>query len=136
VFRLNPLTGFFGFFGARDLVSDHALRKLVGENLEVELLEETPVPLHVVATDLLSGRELRLSTGDAMEAVIASAAIPGVFPAVERNGRLLIDGGVADNRRSSRRSSSGRSVCTCCRPGTPAIFPSLRAARSRCSSTP
>jgi NTE family protein len=81
VFPLNPLTGFFGFFGARDhLVSDRGLRKLVAENLELGLLEESPVPLHVITTDLLSGRELRLSYGDALEAVIASAAIPGVFP--------------------------------------------------------
>jgi NTE family protein len=98
VFPLNPLTGFLGFFGARDhLVSDHGLRTLVAENLELGLLEESPIPLHVITTDLLSGRELRLSSGDALEAVIASAAIPGVFPAVERDGRLLIDGGVANN---------------------------------------
>jgi NTE family protein len=98
VFPLNPLTGFFGFFGARDhLVSDHGLRKLVTDNLELATLEESRIPLHVIATDLLSGRELRLSQGDALEAIIASAAIPGVFPAVERDGRLLIDGGVANN---------------------------------------
>jgi NTE family protein len=98
VFPLNPLTGFFGFFGARDhLVSDRGLRKLVDENLELEALEESPIPLHVITTDLLSGRELRLSHGDAPAAVIASAAIPGVFPAVEHGGRLLIDGGVANN---------------------------------------
>jgi NTE family protein len=98
VFPLNPLTGFFGFFGARDhLISDRGLRKLVGENLELGRLEESPVPLHVVTTDLLSGRDFRLSSGDALEAVIASAAIPGVFPAVERDGRMLIDGGVANN---------------------------------------
>jgi NTE family protein len=95
VFPLNPLTG---FFGARDhLVSDGGLRRLVSENLELGLLEEAPVPLHVITTDLLSGGELRVSRGDALEAVIASAAIPGVFPAVEREGRLLIDGGVANN---------------------------------------
>lgn len=98
VFPLNPLTGFFGFFGARDhLVSDRGLRKLVAGNLDLEALQESPIPLHVITTDLLSGRELRLSRGDALEAVIASAAIPGVFPAVERDGRLLIDGGVANN---------------------------------------
>ena len=98
VFPLNPLTGFFGFFGARDhLVSDRGLRSLVADNLKLGPLEDSPVPLHVITTDLLSGRELRLSTGDAFEAVIASAAIPGVFPAVEREGQLLIDGGVANN---------------------------------------
>jgi NTE family protein len=98
VFPLNPLTGFLGFFGARDhLVSDRGLRRIVEENLELELLEESPIPLHVITTDLLSGRELRLSSGDAFEAVMASAAIPGVFPAIQRDGRLLIDGGVANN---------------------------------------
>jgi NTE family protein len=98
VFPLNPLTGFVGFFGARDhLVSDRGLRKLVTENLELTTLEESPVPLHVITTDLLSGGELRLSSGGALEAVIASAAIPGVFPAVQRDGRLLIDGGIANN---------------------------------------
>lgn len=98
VFPLNPLTGFFGFFGARDnLVPDRPLRKLVAANLEITTLEDSPLPLHVIATDLISGRELRLSRGDALEAVMASAAIPGIFPAVERGEHLLIDGGVANN---------------------------------------
>lgn len=98
VFPRNPLTGFLGFFGARDhLVSNHGLRKLVSDNLELLLLDDSPIPLHVITTDLLSGREHRLSRGDALEAVVASAAIPGIFPAVERDGRLLIDGGVANN---------------------------------------
>jgi NTE family protein len=71
--------------------------RLVAENLELGLLEDSPIPLHVITTDLLNGRELRLSSGDALEAVIASTAIPGVFPAVEHDGRLLIDGDVANN---------------------------------------
>jgi NTE family protein len=55
------------------------------------------VPLHVIVTDVLSGRELRLSTGPAVDAVMASAAIPGVFAPVSVDGDLLIDGGVCDN---------------------------------------
>jgi len=98
IFPLNPLSGFFGFVGARDhLVSERGLRRLVDRELELDNLEDSPVALHMIATDLLSGREVRLSRGGAFDAVMASAAIPGIFPAVEREGRLLIDGGVANN---------------------------------------
>jgi NTE family protein len=98
VFPLNPLTGFFGFFGARDhLISDRGLRELVETHTEFAVLEDAPTPLYVIATDLLSGRELRLSKGDAVRALLASAAIPGVFPAVEWDGRKLIDGGVSNH---------------------------------------
>jgi NTE family protein len=98
IFPLGPLSGFLGFFGARDhLISDRGLRALVESQLEFTRLEDAPVPLHVIATDLLSGQELRLSEGDAVEALMASAAIPGVFPAVEWRGRKLIDGGVSNN---------------------------------------
>jgi NTE family protein len=98
IFPLNPLTGFLGFVAARDhLVSDHGLRAVVAEHLEFADLEDAPIPFHVIATDLLSGQERRLSDGDALEAVLASAAIPGVLPAVDWEGRKLIDGGVSNN---------------------------------------
>lgn len=98
VFPLNPLTGFFGFLGARDhFVSDRGLRRLVHRELELKDLEDSPVALHMIATDLISGREVRLSCGNALGAVMASTAIPGIFPPVEREGRMLMDGGVANN---------------------------------------
>jgi NTE family protein len=98
VFPLNPLTGFLGFFGARDhLISQDGVRKLIEDHIEFTQLEEAPIPFHVIATDLLTGRELRLSHGDSFEAVLASAAIPGVFAPVEWEGRKLIDGGVSNN---------------------------------------
>lgn len=98
VFPVTPLTGFFGFIGVRDhLVADRGLRNLVRDNLEIEDINDAAIPLHVVTTDLLSGRERRLSQGDAVRAVMASAAIPGIFPPVELDSRLLVDGGVANN---------------------------------------
>jgi NTE family protein len=98
VFPLNPLTGFFGFFGARNhLISGHGLRELVENHTEFIALEDAAVPFHVVATDLLSGREHRLSRGSAVDAVMASAAIPGIFAPVAWDGRKLIDGGVSNN---------------------------------------
>jgi NTE family protein len=87
-----------GFIGRSDhLVPDGNLRRIMARHLEVERLEEMRVPLYVVVTDVLSGLELRLSQGPALDAVLASAAIPGVFAPVEVDGRLLMDGGVSNN---------------------------------------
>ncbi len=97
-FPLNPLTGLLGFLGARDhLVPDSGLRRLVSRYLEYDRLEELPLPLHVVAVDVITGEELRVSSGSVLDAVVASAAIPAVFAPVELDGRFLMDGGVANN---------------------------------------
>src|SRR5205823_4510640 len=66
-------------------------------NVEVEVLEEMQVPLHVVAVDVITGEELRLSAGPAIDAILASASIPGVLPPVHWQDRDLMDGGVANN---------------------------------------
>src|SRR3954449_2044644 len=98
VFPMDPLAGLLGFLGGRDhLVPDRALRRIVSSRLEAERLEDMPIPLHVIATDVLTGEDVRLSAGPTLEAVMASAAIPGVLPSVDWDGRPLIDGGVANN---------------------------------------
>ncbi len=98
VFPVNPLTGALGFIGARNhLVPDSGLRKLVRKYVVAERLEDTLVPLHVIATDVLRGEEVRLSEGPLADAVLASAAIPGVLPSVSWEGRELVDGGVSNN---------------------------------------
>ena len=98
VFPLNPLTGLLGFLGARDhLVPESGLRRLIERHVECEQLEEMPIPLHVVAVDVVTGQELRLSHGPVLDAILASAAIPGVLEPVSWEGRALMDGGVANN---------------------------------------
>src|SRR4029077_4933545 len=59
-------------------------------------LEDSAIPVHVVATDLRTGHAVILSSGPAIPALLASTAIPGVFPPVAIGRRELIDGGVAD----------------------------------------
>jgi NTE family protein len=87
-----------GFCGRRNhLVPDRGLRQLVRRHLEFEDLAGAAIPLHLVAFDLAAGRELVLSKGPAVDAVVAAASIPGVFPPVEIAERCLIDGGVINN---------------------------------------
>jgi NTE family protein len=98
IFPLNPVSGFLGFFGARrHLVPERGLHDLVLEYVDFERLEQASVPFHVITTDVLTGSEVRLSRGPALDAVMASAAIPGVFPPVRWDQRHLMDGGIANH---------------------------------------
>ncbi|WP_243095681.1 patatin-like phospholipase family protein [Thermus thalpophilus] len=68
------------------------LKRLFGE----ARLEDSPIPLAIQAADLLTGEAVVLRQGPAWKAVLASAAIPGLFPPVAWEGRLLVDGDVAE----------------------------------------
>jgi NTE family protein len=59
--------------------------------------DELPTPFRAVATDLESGREVVLSSGDLVTAMRASMSAPGVFSPIELNRRLLVDGGLVNN---------------------------------------
>jgi NTE family protein len=54
------------------------------------------VPLRVVTTDLNTGDEILIVGGPIIPALLASAAIPGIFPPVELHGHLLVDGAVVN----------------------------------------
>lgn len=110
VFPVNLVTGLLGFLGTRDhLVPDSAMRKLITRHIEGTRLEQMPLELHVIAVDVVTGEEVRLSRGPAVEAVMASAAIPGVLPTVSWEGRELMDGGVANNTPISHAIELGAS---------------------------
>ena len=56
-----------------------------------------PTPFRAVATDLETGTAVLMDKGDLSIAMRASMSAPGVFAPVELNGRLLVDGGLAEN---------------------------------------
>jgi NTE family protein len=89
------------------LCAPRGLARLIVDHLTFADLDQAQIPVHVVATDLLSGAEVLLSAGDALTAVLASAAIPGVYPAVDRDGRTLVDGGLANNAAISQAVALG-----------------------------
>jgi NTE family protein len=98
VFPTSPITSVLGLAGwGNHLVPDRGLRRLLRKHLRFVRLQDAPIPLHVVATDVLTGVDVRISQGDAIKAIMASSAIPGVFPPVVIDDRLLMDGGVVEN---------------------------------------
>jgi NTE family protein len=92
------------------LCSSGPLRHLIEQRLTFERLEDAAIPLHVVGTDVRTGEEVLLSAGDAVDAILASAAIPAVFPSVRIGDRDLVDGGVADNAAISQAVALGADV--------------------------
>jgi len=87
-----------GFAWRRDfLIGQDGLRRLIDSHLPYRNLEDAKLPVHVVATDLLSGGAIVLSEGSAADGIIASTAIPAAFPPVRVNGHYLCDGAVTSN---------------------------------------
>ncbi len=95
-FRFHAVGAFAGLLGMRDhLVSTTRLRHLIRRWIPLERIEDAPVPFAAVATDALSGEAVVLHHGDVVDALMASSAIPGLFPPVRVDGRWLVDGGLA-----------------------------------------
>jgi len=97
VFPLRVDRGLLAVIGARDsLCSPDPLAQLLADTLPYTRLEHASIPVHVVATDVLTGRGVLLSDGDAVSALLASCAIPGVYPVMHRGDMALCDGALAD----------------------------------------
>lgn len=73
------------------------LRRLIGERAAVPTFDDLPIPFRAVATDIETGRKVVLDHGDLADAMRASMSVPGVFAPQRLNGKLLVDGGMADN---------------------------------------
>jgi NTE family protein len=82
--------------GRRDgLFDTRPLTTLLTSGFVASRLEDTVLPVHVIATELMTGEPVVMSTGDTVTALLASTAFPGMYAPVERNGLQLIDGGVS-----------------------------------------
>lgn len=60
-------------------------------------IEDSAVPLRIVATDIATGERVLLDRGPLAPAVRASSCVPGIFTPVEIEGRLLVDGALVEN---------------------------------------
>ena len=89
--------GIAGFsYSPRGLLTNAPMIKLITDAFPITRFEELTIPFAAVACELETGTEIIMTgTGDVVEAIRASCAIPGVFvPVIDSQGRSLIDGGV------------------------------------------
>ncbi len=79
------------------VVDSAPLADLIERSVHARDFTELKIPLTAVATDFQTGDAVPIREGDLPSALLASAAIPGIFPSVERDGRRLVDGGLVAN---------------------------------------
>jgi NTE family protein len=79
------------------LLSQEQLRRTLRSRIGDVQVEEAAIPLAMVATDISTGEKIVMTEGDLALAASASACFPGIFVPVEREGRLLVDGGLVEH---------------------------------------
>ncbi|MBN1929227.1 MAG: patatin-like phospholipase family protein [Chlorobiaceae bacterium] len=95
------------------LLSNRKFGRLVLKQLGRKRIEEAPVPLAIVATDICTGEKVVMRKGSVATAVMASSSIPGIFNPVRLNEMLLVDGVLTENVPVSplREMGAARIVC-------------------------
>ncbi len=78
------------------LIDGRKVQQFLGRQIGARAIESLPIPFAAVATDIETGREVVLRSGNIVEAVRASIAIPGLFSAVIRRDAVLVDGGLVN----------------------------------------
>jgi len=72
----------------------HQILEPVGD---IRDFDELAIPFRAIATDLVTGDAVVLANGSLADAVRASMSVPGVFSPLTIDGRMLVDGGLANN---------------------------------------
>ncbi|HKA82427.1 MAG TPA: patatin-like phospholipase family protein, partial [Acidimicrobiales bacterium] len=86
---------------------NQGLRRHLEQSLTARTFEELAVPFQCVATDVVGVREVWFRSGPLIEPILASAALPAVYPAVEIDGVRYLDGGIVDDVPMSRAVELG-----------------------------
>jgi NTE family protein len=108
IFGGSMLAGAMNMFRSRThMHSNEPLRDLMRKLVDAERFEDLVVPFQCVAASIERAAEHWFGSGPLVEAVLASAAVPGVLPPVEIDGEHYIDGGVVNSIPISRAVELG-----------------------------
>jgi NTE family protein len=97
-------------FNGRGVLKGDALARYVRQAVGGRVIEQMPLPLGILATDLGNGQGTLFRRGDAALAVRASSAVPGVFTPVAIAGREYVDGGLVAPVPVSQARAMGAEV--------------------------
>jgi NTE family protein len=76
---------------------DLLLARIAGAYATLPSFDDLPTPFRAVAVDLVSAQQVVLDRGSLASALRATMSLPGIFPPVERDGQVLVDGGALNN---------------------------------------
>ena len=96
VFPLNPLASVRALCRQGALFPSTSWRRFLTDRIPYERMEEAAVPLRITATDFEDGRSVVLDSGSVVDAVLASTALPGIFPPHQIGDRCYLDGAISD----------------------------------------
>lgn len=118
LFALNRQL-FWKLIWADSLYDHRPLRRFLARNLPVRRFEDLPIPLIVTGTDFETGQPVYWREGDLLDAIMASVAMPGLFPPQVVRGVQVVDGGITDNVPVAVAVAEGADtvifmLCTCC----------------------
>lgn len=98
--RKLTLRDFFGMLDVRlssgGLVEGSEILRVIRRLVQQDRIEDLPMPLALVATDMATGREVWMTEGNLAEAVRASVALPGVISPFRIEDRWFLDGGLTN----------------------------------------
>ena len=92
------------------LLDGARVSELVRAHIRADSIEALTIPFAAVATDIVSGEEVVIRSGDVIEAVRASISVPGIFTPVRSNGRILVDGGLTNPVPASAARAMGADI--------------------------
>ena len=87
----------------------------------IDSFDDLPTPFRAIATDIMTGQAVVLSHGDLARSIRASMSVPAIFAPVEIDGKLLVDGGVANNVPIDVVRQMGADIVIAVDVGSPAL---------------
>jgi len=116
-FKDGKLTIPMGFLQGQNL--SLILKSMIGQAETMQDFDRLNIPFRAIAADVETGESVVIGDGELSTAIRASMSIPGLFTPVERDGRLLVDGGIADNLPVNVARQMGAEVLIVVDIGTP-----------------